>query len=227
MLGKIDEIMWDDFVVLDYNNERKEGITLTEFTKKLYNPAGDEVSGVIDVDVIDLGNGNYRVEYIPDTKGIWTVEVYHAEYFPEGKIATHQIYVDDIDTNIPLIAQDIRDAMKLAPSTGDPEDNSIDEKLNSMNSRLDSMATLLTSIDGTLSAINLNLTELVAQYEDLTFIRKMEEGDWELVAPGTLYFYVKGTRTAPGIGDIVARWLCYNSADDLATENIVRCDRVI
>jgi len=98
MNGKVDEIMYDDFTVLDLNGNLKPGITLTNFTKTLYNPAGTEVSGAIPVTIVELGNGDYRASYTPNIKGLWKLSVFHSTYFPTGKSKDHQIYTNDIDS---------------------------------------------------------------------------------------------------------------------------------
>lgn len=97
MFGKINVVMKDDFTVLDLNGQRKAGITLTEFTKGLYNPSGTEVSGSIPVTITDLGNGNYRASYTPNVSGLWKLIVFHSTYFSQGKENSHQIYDGDMD----------------------------------------------------------------------------------------------------------------------------------
>jgi hypothetical protein len=91
--------MYDDFFVLDpTTSARVPGITSTGFTRSLHNPSNTEVSGSIAVSIAELGNGDYRLSYTPDTKGLWKVSVFHAIYFSAGKTNNHQIYNVDIDS---------------------------------------------------------------------------------------------------------------------------------
>ena len=161
MFGVINQIMYDDFTVLNSSGVRVSGIGTGAFTKTLYNPSGSEVSGSITVSITELGGGDYRLSYTPNVKGLWKVNIFHAIYFPAGKTNSYQIYNVDIDSvyidletidgkanalitstgHISAVVdeilsggsinpQDIRDAMKLAASTGSPEAGSIDAKIN-------------------------------------------------------------------------------------------------
>ena len=97
--GKINVAMVDDFTVLDLSENRKSGITLTEFTKELYNPSGTEVSGSITITITELGNGNYRASFTPNAIGIWKLNVFHPTYFPKGQEGTYKIYTEDVDSS--------------------------------------------------------------------------------------------------------------------------------
>jgi hypothetical protein len=97
--GKINVAMVDDFTVLDLSENRKSGITLTEFTKELYNPSGTEVSGSITITITELGNGNYRASFTPNAIGIWKLNIFHPTYFPKGQEGTYKIYTEDVDSS--------------------------------------------------------------------------------------------------------------------------------
>ncbi len=98
MNGIINTAIVDDFTVLDLSGVRKAGITLTDFTKKLYNPSGTEVSGTIAVTITELELGNYRVSFTPNVIGIWKLVIIHDIYFPQGKENDYKIYNEDFDT---------------------------------------------------------------------------------------------------------------------------------
>ena len=98
MNGKINTEIIDDFTVLDLTGVRKSGITLTDFTKKLYNSTGTEVSGTITVTITELELGNYRASFTPNVIGIWKLVVTHATYFPQGKENDYIIYNEDFDS---------------------------------------------------------------------------------------------------------------------------------
>jgi hypothetical protein len=57
---------------------------------------------------------------------------------------------------------------------------------------------------------------------DNELIKKIEEGDWELFAPDNLYFYEKGTRTAPGVGTRGAKFNCYDIDGNSTVDDIAR-----
>ena len=98
MNGIINTAIVDDFTVLDLSGVRKAGITLTDFTKKLYNPSGTEVSGTVAVTITELELGNYRASFTPNVIGIWKLVVTHATYFPQGKENDYKIYNEDFDS---------------------------------------------------------------------------------------------------------------------------------
>jgi hypothetical protein len=87
--AKINTATAEDFTVLDSADNPLAGITLTEFTYKLYNPTGNE--SVLTVTFTELGDGNYRASFTPDAVGIWYLVVYHPTHFTTGKADTIQV----------------------------------------------------------------------------------------------------------------------------------------
>ncbi len=95
MNGKLNTPIYDDFTVLDLNDERKSGISPAAFTTKLYNPDGDE--STLLVSITEIGNGAYQASFTPNVVGLWLLEIYHSTYFPQGKSNNYQVYNNDID----------------------------------------------------------------------------------------------------------------------------------
>ncbi len=98
ILGKKDEVVREDFTVVDERNELVSGITLTEFTYKIYDNTGNDVSGSISVTFSELGNGNYRAAFTPTAIGTYYLVAYHTDYFPSGKADNIQVYDEDFDS---------------------------------------------------------------------------------------------------------------------------------
>lgn len=83
---KLNTISYDHFAVNDDDGNLITGLTNGSFTKKLYNPIGNEVSGAVTVTASELGEGIYRINFTPNSKGAWSLIVTHPTYFPYGKI---------------------------------------------------------------------------------------------------------------------------------------------
>ncbi len=75
------------FTVLDTDYSPVTGITLTEFSARIYDPTDTDVSGSITVTWKELGGGDYEISFTPVTTGKWYVVATHATYFPWGKAA--------------------------------------------------------------------------------------------------------------------------------------------
>jgi hypothetical protein len=99
---KKDVINYDNFIVLDEDNNEIAGLTSGDFTIKLYNPSGTEVSGSITVSIAELESGLYRASFTPNTTGNWLLVIYHTTYFPYGK-ATDYECVDALFDDVQLI----------------------------------------------------------------------------------------------------------------------------
>ena len=82
---KLNTITYQEFVVLDEDNNPVTGLIKNDFTIKLYNPDEDEISGSVTINVNEIGNGLYKISFTPDKLGKWILIVYHSEYFPYGK----------------------------------------------------------------------------------------------------------------------------------------------
>jgi hypothetical protein len=84
----LNTVVYDDFMVLNKHNVPVTGLVNSDFTKILYDPDETErfnVTGGIDINVVELGNGLYRVNFIPDKTGNWILAIYNATHFPYGK----------------------------------------------------------------------------------------------------------------------------------------------
>ncbi len=85
---KLNTLTYDEFIVLDEQDNPITGLTNNDFTVKLYDPDGSQVaniSGGITVNISEVGNGVYRVSFIPNKLGNWVLIVYNTNYFPFGK----------------------------------------------------------------------------------------------------------------------------------------------
>lgn len=71
------------------------GIPLSEFTYSLYNPS--DTLNPVSVVFRELGGGNYRAEFTPNTVGDWYLVVYHPRYFPWGKANGIKVQPNDIE----------------------------------------------------------------------------------------------------------------------------------
>jgi len=96
--GVKDSTIYDDFRVVDSSDVAVTGLVAGDFTIRLYNPSGTEVSGSITVSITELGNGDYRASYTPNANGLWFLMIIHATHFPEGKGNNHQVFDADIST---------------------------------------------------------------------------------------------------------------------------------
>lgn len=81
-------ITYDEFIVLNKQNNPITGLVDGNFSKVLYDPDGiDRISSTapIAVTINELGNGAYRVNFTPDKTGNWFLILYHAIHFAYGK----------------------------------------------------------------------------------------------------------------------------------------------
>jgi len=78
---------YDSLFIVDSSGNPVEGLTEADFAIRLYNPNNVEVHASIIVTISELDLGLYRVEFAPNMVGLWTLLIYHAMYFPIGKIA--------------------------------------------------------------------------------------------------------------------------------------------
>lgn len=105
MLAKIGEVVKEDFTVVNSNNVLVTGLTDDNFSKNIYNPSGNEVSGTVDVVISELGSGHYRAAFTPNAVGTWYLAVYHSVYFPWGKEDTIQVFSNDYDSIADLLVR--------------------------------------------------------------------------------------------------------------------------
>jgi len=110
MQGVINHQVEEHFTVTDDQGNLISGIdTTTELTVRVYNPLNIEVSLVVGIGFIELGDGSYKYLFIPNAVGTWYVIVTHATYFPWGKTDDIQVFSTDIDG----VYEDVRKTLGL------------------------------------------------------------------------------------------------------------------
>ena len=128
LMCKVGEVCHEDFSVTDSSDNLVPGITLSEFTYNLYNPAGVEATSIL-VTFDELGNGHYRANFVPDGVGVWMLIVYHSSYFSYGKSGTIKVYNSDFDT----ITTDLKRALGLMQENYELKNTVFDSEGNMTN----------------------------------------------------------------------------------------------
>jgi hypothetical protein len=82
---RLGDEVFEDFRVSDNYHIGVTGLNISNFEVKIYNNDGIDRSNVIPIDFQELGNGNYRIKYIPSESGTWCLYLRHTLYFPYGK----------------------------------------------------------------------------------------------------------------------------------------------
>jgi hypothetical protein len=91
----VNNLVQEGFTVTNRRNRRVSGIPTGQFTYDLYDPS-DAVSA-LPLTFTELGSGNYRAEFTPDTVGDWYLIVYHPRYFPWGKSNDIKVQTNDAE----------------------------------------------------------------------------------------------------------------------------------
>ncbi len=89
----------DDVIVVNRFGTLQTGLVDGDFTKKLYNPDSNEVSGSISVVVTELGDGSYRVAFTPDALGLWLLILTNSTHFPFGQSANY-LCIDNLNDDL-------------------------------------------------------------------------------------------------------------------------------
>ena len=98
MHGVVNQQVEEHFTVVNKQNNLITGIDgTTEITAHVYNAAGVEVTSLVQDGYVELGDGNYKYLFTPDSPGTWYVVLIHPEYFPWGKTDDVQVFNSDID----------------------------------------------------------------------------------------------------------------------------------
>ena len=105
ILGRVGEVVEEDFTVADSNNVLVPGINVSSFSLHLFNPDGNEVSSTVPHTFNELGYGHYRCSFYPDKVGTWYVSSYHTTYFPWGKTGSVQVFSNDFDTIASIVTR--------------------------------------------------------------------------------------------------------------------------
>ena len=94
--GVKDQPVDECFTVSDGYGNLISGLdTTTAFTAYIYNPDGNNVTSSVNPSFTELGDGNYKLTFTPNTNGVWYVNVTEPTYFPWGK--NDDVYVDEYD----------------------------------------------------------------------------------------------------------------------------------
>jgi len=96
--GILNQPVSEHFTVADENGNLIPGIPPAQFTLYVYNPVGSEVSGSVSGTIIELGSGNYKYVFTPNSEGTWYVNTTHPTYFPWGKSDDVQVFNGDLST---------------------------------------------------------------------------------------------------------------------------------
>lgn len=104
MIFSVGNEAFEDFVIINEIGDLMTGIDSTAFTSFLFDPDGLERTNLINI--TPLSNGHYRISFIPDKRGFWTISIFHKRYFPFGKSGSLKISNNTID-DIYLISERI------------------------------------------------------------------------------------------------------------------------
>jgi len=96
ILGVINQTVHEHFTVSDNNGNLISGIDSSAFTVHVYNPSSVEVTPSVSGAFTELGDGNYKYNFLPNVNGTWYLIVTHPVYFPWGKTDDVQVYDNDI-----------------------------------------------------------------------------------------------------------------------------------
>ena len=96
MQGVINNPVSEHFTVSDTSGNLITGIPPAQFTLYVYNPSDSEVSGSVSGAITELGSGNYKYTFTPNTEGTWYITVVNPTYFPWGKSDDVQVFSGDL-----------------------------------------------------------------------------------------------------------------------------------
>lgn len=102
-IGRVGDIIHEDFTVTDTAGNRIPNIDSTAFTYNIWDDNGDEVSATVPVTFTELGFGSYRSSFTPNAIGDWYLIAYHDTYFPWGKADTIQVFANTFDSIVPIL----------------------------------------------------------------------------------------------------------------------------
>ncbi|MBR9682653.1 MAG: hypothetical protein GOV02_03170 [Candidatus Aenigmarchaeota archaeon] len=95
--GVLNELVSEHFTIADSDGNLVPGVDPASISLFVYNPSGTEVSGSVGGSISELGDGNYKYTFTPDSIGVWYVVATHPTYFPWGKTDDVQVFNVDID----------------------------------------------------------------------------------------------------------------------------------
>lgn len=148
---KLNNEVIEDFNVTDNYHLPVLNLNIGNFDLKIYNNAGQERTSTVNASLQELGNGNYRLVYTPDTKGIWSTIIKHQIYFPYGKGNC----VNVIDYDINDIGDMIKRMLGLTQENYYLYNNIYDQNNNLTNGKI-----RIYSNSGSVGTIN----DIIAEY---------------------------------------------------------------
>lgn len=131
--GVKDQPVDECFTVADLKGNLISGLdTTSAFTIYIYNPDGVNVTSLVSPFITELGDGNYKLTFNPNQKGVWYVNITNPVYFPWGK--NDDVYVDD--TDISGIYEVVRKTLGLVHHNFYIDETVYDEHGNLISSRV-------------------------------------------------------------------------------------------
>lgn len=132
MLGVLNQIVDEHFSVVNSYGELVSSIPLVQFTPRVYDNLGNDVTPAVGVGFAELGNGHYKYQFTPNALGTWYVTVIHPVYFPHGKTDDVQVYTADLTT----IYETVRLTLGLVHHNFYIDDTTYDEYNNLIGARV-------------------------------------------------------------------------------------------
>ena len=163
IFGKSGEVLEEDFTVVASDGTLVTGLVDGNFTRKLYDEDGNEVSGSITITITELDNGNYRASFTPDNPGMWFMVIYHATYFPWGKSDSIQVFDNDFDS-----IDDSLDNIALTINDMTSSINNMSISLDNVTIAVNDMTNSINYISSEIDTANISLTNLTSSVNDIT-----------------------------------------------------------
>lgn len=98
IIGRINTVAMETFSIIDADNLPVEGLPSSDFSYGIFGPNGDNVTLTHPITIEELGDGHYRVSFMPKEEGLYYLIVKHNLYFPAGKGGHFQIFSDDFSS---------------------------------------------------------------------------------------------------------------------------------
>lgn len=96
--GIVNKNVYKSFSVIDSEGNPVTGLNDNDLVIKLFDDNGNEINGSIQISVIELEDGHYRIGFIPVVSGEYFIVIYNNDYFPNGKTGTIRIYEESFDS---------------------------------------------------------------------------------------------------------------------------------
>lgn len=107
------------FAVVDDDLDPVTGLSAGDFTAKLFNPSGTEVSGTVTVTISELGGGVYEATWTASVVGKWLLIVKNATYFPYGQYGTYRYEIPTTPGAPTITGVSVSDAVITVTVDGD------------------------------------------------------------------------------------------------------------